>query len=142
LRVYLSLGQFKTNSRFFTWLYRITVNRAIDFTRARKNQPLVGLDTANLEQAPEARRQSAPNPAEVAQERELEERLHEAVTALSPKHRAVFVLHATEDLSYKQIASVLDCNIGTVMSRLFYARQKIKEILSGFGIDISEKKKP
>lgn len=143
LRVYLSLKQFKTQSRFFTWLYRIAVNRAIDLTRSRKTQPLVGVDPSTLEQQVTAsRRPPAANPLERAQERELEEYLERAVDTLSSKHRAVFVLHASENLSYKQIATVLDCSIGTVMSRLFYARRKLQEILRGFGVDLLGEESP
>ena len=137
LRVHLGLKRFKTNSRFFTWLYRITVNRAIDFARSRKTQPLIGLDAAAFEAGAAPGRGPAPaGPAEAAEERELEEKLQEAIAALSPKHRAVFVLHASEDLSYRQIADVLGCNIGTVMSRLFYARRKLAEFLAARGIDV------
>lgn len=138
LRVYQSLESFKTDSRFFTWLYRITVNRSIDFTRSRKIQPIVGLD--GLDAAlprPDDRRRPEPGPLERAQASELEGRLADAVTRLSEKHRAVFVLHASQNLSYKEIAEVVDCNVGTVMSRLFYARRKLQETLSSFGFDLS-----
>ncbi|MEM7234977.1 MAG: sigma-70 family RNA polymerase sigma factor [Planctomycetota bacterium] len=141
LRVYTSLRQFKTDSRFFTWLYRIAVNRSIDFTRSRKTQPTVGVEPGLLDQGPGegATRPGAlpePGPVQLAQERELEEKLREAVQGLSSKHQAVFVLHASEDLSYKQIAEVLGCSIGTVMSRLFYARRKLKEALVRLGVDV------
>ncbi|MBN1444002.1 MAG: sigma-70 family RNA polymerase sigma factor [Planctomycetes bacterium] len=136
LRVHLGLGSFKSGSRFFTWLYRIAVNRAIDFTRRRKVLPISGSESFDLENWAEDPGRRTPSPLEVAQEREIEERLAEAVSRLSPKHRAVFVLHASENLSYKEIAEVLDCNIGTVMSRLFYARKKLQEILAGFGFDL------
>ena len=141
LRVYLALPKFKTNSKFFTWLYRIAVNRAIDFTRSRKAQPTVGLDALTLDSWAETStgRPATVNPVELAQEKELRERLREAIDMLSPKHRAVFVLHAGEKLSYNEIALVLGINIGTVMSRLFYARKKLQEILMGFGFEIPVK---
>jgi RNA polymerase sigma-70 factor (ECF subfamily) len=135
LRVYLGLAKFKTNSKFFTWLYRITVNRAIDFSRSRKARPTVRLEPAALEAWGErpGNRSRPPDPMELAQEKELEERLLRAVELLSPKHRSVFLLHACENLSYKEIAAVLGCNLGTVMSRLFYARQRLQEILAAQG---------
>ncbi len=138
LRVYLGLSKFKTNSKFFTWLYRITVNRAIDFTRSRKTQPVLGMEESALDAVGEnpGRRSPPPDPVAQAQEKELEERLMESVDQLSEKHRAVFVLHAIENLSYKQIAEVVGCNIGTVMSRLFYARKKLQELLGQQGFDI------
>lgn len=140
LRVYLGLAKFKTNSKFFTWLYRITVNRAIDFTRSRKVQPILGMDANAMDAIgePPGRRSRPSDPVEQAQESELEERLMSAVAQLSEKHRAVFVLHACENLAYKQIAEVVGCNIGTVMSRLFYARKKLQEILATQGYDVAE----
>jgi len=81
-----------------------------------------------------------PDPSQVVEERELLEKLDAAVDRLSDKHRSVFLLHTAEDLSYRQIAEVLECNTGTVMSRLFYARRKIQEIVRGFGVDIPEPK--
>ena len=81
------------------------------------------------------RRSSPPDPSLVAQGKELEDKLAEAVEGLSDKHRIVFVLHARENLSYKQIAEVIECNIGTVMSRLFYARKKLQEQLRLLGIE-------
>ena len=140
LRVFLGLKQFKTRSRFFTWLYRIAVNCSIDFTRSRKIQPLVGIDSVKFESGDHLRHGQVPDPVDKAQERELEEYLAQAIECLSPKHRAVFVLHASEKLSYKQIAEVLGCNVGTVMSRLFYARKKLQEFLSNLGIDVSDKR--
>jgi RNA polymerase sigma-70 factor, ECF subfamily len=136
LRAYLALGSFRSGSRFFTWLYRIAVNRAIDVTRRRKVLPIPGSESFDLERWAGDSRRRAPSPLEVAQEREIEERLAEAVARLSPKHRAVFVLHASENLSYREIADVLDCNIGTVMSRLFYARKKLQQMLADSGFDL------
>jgi len=73
----------------------------------------------------------SPDPAELALKKELAEKLLAAVEALSPKHRAVFVLHA-QDLSYKEIADVVGCSMGTVMSRLFYARRKLRHLLRDY----------
>lgn len=131
LRVHTSLGKFKTDSKFFTWLYRITVNRSIDFTRQRKARPLQDLDQEVLEAQPA---NGERDPSEVAEEKDTESLLARAVTRLSSKHRAVFLLHAMENLSYKEIASVLDISVGTVMSRLFYARKKLQEILGRSGL--------
>jgi len=140
LSVYLGLAKFRTNSKFFTWLYRITVNRAIDFTRSRKARPIVGMEASAMDTLGELseRRSRPPDPVEQAQHTELEERLMTAVDQLSEKHRTVFVLHACEDLAYKKIAEVVGCNIGTVMSRLFYARKKLQEILAKQGYDVAK----
>ena len=135
LRVYQGLDKFKTDSKFFTWLYRITVNRSIDFTRSRKSRPLHGMDEPAMEALgkPTARNAPAQSPVEYAREKELEEKIREAVATLSEKHQLVFILHTSEDLSYKEIAEVAGCNVGTVMSRLFYARKKLQEALVAMG---------
>ena len=82
---------------------------------------------------PTARRTPAQAPVEYAREQELRENLQQAISSLSDKHQVVFVLHTSEDLSYKEIAAVVGCNVGTVMSRLFYARKKLQESLSSMG---------
>ena len=75
------------------------------------------------------------NPSELAEEKDTERLLARAVAKLTEKHRAVFLLHAIENLSYKEIAVVLECSIGTVMSRLFYARKKLQEIVGLSGLE-------
>ena len=137
LRVHAGIAKFKTDSKFFTWLYRITVNRAIDFTRSKKKRLAQELHQPFLEAQEGALpgRMPEQDPAEAAQEKELRERLEEAVRMLSEKHRAVFLLHAMENLSYKEIAEVMECSVGTVMSRLFYARKKLQELLSKMGLE-------
>ncbi len=135
LRAFQGLPRFKTDSKFFTWLYRIAVNRAIDFTRARSTRRTVDVEGAEgeggslLENLPSL---DAQDPASLCGKKELAEKLLGAVGSLSPKHRTVFILHAMEDLSYKEIAGVVGCSIGTVMSRLFYARRKLQQLLSGY----------
>ncbi len=137
LRVHQSLHSFKTNSKFFTWLYRITVNRAIDFTRSRKNRPLKEVDTPFLEAQASSLPGRAPveAPSQKVEDRELAGQIASAVAGLPEKHRAVFLLHAGENLSYREIADVVECNVGTVMSRLFYARKKLREQLQRLGVD-------
>ena len=82
---------------------------------------------------PTAKKAPAQSPVEYAGEKELEEKIREAVATLSEKHQLVFILHTSEDLSYKEIAEVVGCNVGTVMSRLFYARKKLQEALVAMG---------
>ena len=136
LNVHTGISRFKTDSKFFTWLYRIAVNRAIDFTRARKARATVDADHEVLEsQEKLPGRSTERSPIELAQERELDEKVALAVQSLSEKHRTVFLLHAAENLSYKEIAEVMKCSVGTVMSRLFYARKKLQEILGRLGVE-------
>jgi RNA polymerase sigma-70 factor (ECF subfamily) len=137
LRAYQGLAKFKTDAKFFTWLYRIAVNRAIDFTRARATRRTVDAEDPHgegeglLASLPSP---DAQDPADLAQRRELSGKLLEAVESLPPKHRVVFILHSMEDLSYKEIAGVVGCSMGTVMSRLFYARKKLQQYLAGTAI--------
>lgn len=131
LRVAGSLSSFKTDSKFFTWLYRISVNRSIDFTRHKKSHPMQAMEPEMLDSRPRStpNREHERSPHELAETKDLETLVSRAVSKLSEKHKAVFLLHATENLSYKEIATVMDCSIGTVMSRLFYARKKLQELL-------------
>jgi RNA polymerase sigma-70 factor (ECF subfamily) len=137
LRVVQNLGSFKTDSKFYTWLYRITANRAIDFMRQKKarHTEVVEASTIEAEGRLPTARVAELSPLETASEHELEENLARAVESLSEKHRTVFLLHAMENLSYKEIAQVMGSSIGTVMSRLFYARKKLQEALGKIGID-------
>jgi RNA polymerase sigma-70 factor, ECF subfamily len=136
LRVHQGLSGFKTNSKFFTWLYRIAANRAIDFARARKTRKGIEVEAPAREDGTgpveNTANPTSDDPAELAERKERSERLLEAIRALSPKHRLVFVLHAIENLSYKDISEVAGCSIGTVMSRLFYARKKLQDLLSDY----------
>lgn len=136
LRVYQGLSRFKTDSKFYTWLYRITTNRAIDFTRARKTRRAVELDVGEDQGAALSEVIPDPdgeNPTDRALRKELSEKLLDAVDSLSPKHKAVFVLHSMGNFSYKEIAGIVGTSIGTVMSRLFYARKKLQQMLAEFG---------
>lgn len=136
LRVHQGLGSFKTDSKFFTWIYRITVNRAIDLVRSRKSRRTVPLEGAVEGGRPLGEVLPDPqssNPSDLLVRKELSESLFNAVESLSAKHRMVFVLHAIENLSYKEIAEVVGCTLGTVMSRLFYARRKLQQILADAG---------
>ncbi|MBI4583315.1 MAG: sigma-70 family RNA polymerase sigma factor [Planctomycetes bacterium] len=133
LRAYQGLAKFKTDSKFFTWLYRITVNRAIDLLRSRKSRPAVELAAREEQDNFEANIADprSCDPAALFDQKETGRLVLNAVSQLSDKHQAVFLLHAVEELSYKEIAEVLGCSIGTVMSRLFYARKKLQELLAG-----------
>lgn len=134
IRAYQGLGKFKTDSKFFTWLYRIAVNRAIDHIRSRKARPSVEMPQS--EEGSLADRVANPrsvDPSIALERKEVAGKLFEAVSRLSEKHRAVFLLHAVEQLSYKEIAEVVDCSIGTVMSRLFYSRKKLQQYLAEAG---------
>lgn len=133
LRAYQGLPKFKTDSKFFTWLYRIAVNRSIDALRHRKARPTVELPGSRDDDGGGGEVLSHPrarDPAQTAEDHEIGAKVLEAVERLSEKHKSVFLLHAVEQLSYKEIAEVVGCSLGTVMSRLFYARKKLQEELA------------
>lgn len=126
------LQTYKQEARFFTWLYRIAVNTAMDFIRRRARQREVsldaGLDGASHEVMREAvSSRSAPD-REVEHE-EIRRLFAEAVETLSPEHKAVLILREVEGRSYEEIATITRCRVGTVMSRIFYARKAIQEKL-------------
>ena len=131
IRVLRAIKQFNPDGRFFTWLYRIAVNRGIDIIRRRKTRKENAYDpdwTSEEEsRPPESRRFRGPE--ENAEVSEFRERLEHAIAQLSEDHRAVFLLYSEEQLRYEEIAEVLDVPIGTVMSRLFHARRKLREQL-------------
>lgn len=132
VRAWQSIRKFRSDAAFYTWLYRITTNLCIDQTRRRQRRPEVELDDA-VEPAPRVDAPTPPstNPSPVAdiEQRELGRQIDAALAELSPEHRAVIQLREFEELDYAEIAQAVGCNIGTVMSRLFYARKHLRKIL-------------
>jgi RNA polymerase sigma-70 factor (ECF subfamily) len=138
LKVYRHLDTFHGQSNFYTWLYRITVNLCIDLRRkaGRGNQSEFDERIAH-EEAGSPADQISPgrlrfDPAKALHNRELRERLNTALEQLSETHRSVLLLREVEGLSYKEIAEVLECPEGTVMSRLFHARRQMQQLLLDF----------
>jgi len=129
-RAYKKIKSFQGGSSFYTWLYRIAVNLAIDSQRRQKRNPLEFRET--MDGLFEEQNEVARDPFSDVQDRELREKLISAINDLTPEHRAVIILRAVEGLSYKDIGEILGCSEGTVMSRLHYARKKLKEKLSSF----------
>lgn len=138
LKVYRHLDTFHGQSNFYTWLYRITVNLCIDLRRkaGRGNQSEFDERIAH-EEAGSPADQISPgrlrfDPAKALHNRELRERINAALEQLSESHRSVLLLREVEGLSYKEIADVLECPEGTVMSRLFHARRQMQQLLQDF----------
>jgi RNA polymerase sigma-70 factor (ECF subfamily) len=139
-KAYRGLADYDRSGALFTWLYRIASNAAIDLLRDRKRRA-VGLARARpeLRRPPERRRPAAAaveaaadDPARLALRKELHVEVARAVSGLSPEHRATLMLRASEGLSYREIAAALDCPVGTVMSRLHAARERVREALAGY----------
>jgi len=129
LSAYQSLDSFKGDSLFFTWLYRIAVNTAISMKR--KQRVVLSIDAArDGEPLVEATDPSEENrPGHALEQAEQEERVHRALSRLSPEHRAVLVMKDMEGQKYEDMADVLGVPIGTIRSRLHRARLELREIL-------------
>jgi RNA polymerase sigma-70 factor (ECF subfamily) len=139
IKAYRSLGAFKGDASFYTWIYRIAVNLAIDYQRREWRRPIVETPRTQAGEAPaESPLDRVPDddpakdPFEVAKDSELRERVRQAIDELTPDHRAVILLRELEGLSYEEISQVMECSKGTVMSRLHYARKKLQARLKEF----------
>ncbi len=135
LKAWQALPSFEGKSSFHTWVYRIAVNRAINFVKKRKRRQGMSLDDldAGIERDPALVRMGVrENPEHSAFLGELQERLNTAVQKLSEKHRTVVILHDIEGLPHEEIGEILGCSAGTVRSRLFYARQHLQAELAEY----------
>jgi RNA polymerase sigma-70 factor, ECF subfamily len=131
VRAYENLSKFESRSSFSTWLYRIAANLAIDFRRREgRHQVLRGEDAeTEISRIPSPRGDSYQETART----ELSQRINGALKELTSEHRAVILLREVEGLSYDEISDVLHVPRGTVMSRLHYARSRMREILKDLG---------
>ncbi|HWX23285.1 MAG TPA: sigma-70 family RNA polymerase sigma factor [Candidatus Binatia bacterium] len=135
IKGFQALKSFKGGSSFYTWVYRIAVNKTINFLKQRKNRAQMSLDDldVNAEHDPDlVALISDKTPRREVNLMELQEKLNEAMQKLSEPHRMVVTLHDVQGLSHEEIADIMDCNIGTVRSRLFYARQQLQAYLSDY----------
>jgi RNA polymerase sigma-70 factor (ECF subfamily) len=132
LRVYRSLDKFQGGSSFFTWLYRIVTNLAIDHMRrpARREQELVDAGQSEEDPPMQLLAPADGDPGELIRRREIAERIQRALDALPPYHRAVILMREVEGMSYQEMAEAMNVSKGTIMSRLFHARQKLQRTLA------------
>ncbi len=124
------LQGFEGRSSFKTWLLRVVSNAALDLGRQRGRRETLSLDAAQAREAADANLLTHDAAARGLERADLRTLLDDALATLSPAQRQTFVLHADADLSYREVADALGISIGTVMSRLFYARQKLRAYLS------------
>jgi RNA polymerase sigma-70 factor (ECF subfamily) len=134
IKAWLALPRFEAKARFSTWLYRIAHNVVYDWTRKRKfdsvgefNDEILArhqIDPAAMHAA-----SAGESPDEAMAHAELRVKIEAALAKLSPEHREAVLLKDVQGLAYKEIAEVMGTSIGTVMSRLFYARQKLQSML-------------
>ena len=135
LKVHKNLATFEGDAQFFTWLYRIVVNLAIDHLRKRRGQQ-VEFDDAQANDEPDeggiAPHRTGFDPARALADKELRNQILAALDKLTPAHRTVLVMREVEGLSYQEMADTMKCSIGTIMSRLFHARKKMQSLLLEF----------
>ena len=135
IKAYRALKTFKGDSSFYTWVYRIAVNKTINFLKQRKNRLHMSLNDVdfNAENDPDlVALVSEKTPRRDLNLAELQDKLNAAMLKLSEHHRMVVTLHDIQGLSHEEIGAIMDCNVGTVRSRLFYARQQLQAYLADY----------
>ena len=139
MKAYQSLDKFQGKSSFYTWIYRIAINRTINYVKKRKRRSALSLneidhgverDDSYIELS------SKESPFRDTAINELQENLNIALQTLSEKHRAVVVLHDIQGIPHDKIAEMLGVSSGTVRSRLFYARQQLQAELSEYALQV------
>src|SRR5207253_2217796 len=134
VKAWKSIKRFRGRSSFYTWIYRIVMNVTIDWLR-KKQVKGVGAefdDATQLREVDPASKtvpKTEALPYETMERHEIRARIDKAIAQLSPEQRAVVLMKEIEDMQYHEIAEALGCSIGTVMSRLFYARKKLQNLL-------------
>ena len=126
------LRQFQGEASFGTWMTRIVINLCLDQLRKHKRQRTESIEAMDEESGGVERQMPivTVNPTAGLERSELRQRIDRGLSQLSHEHRTVLVLHEFEEMEYKEIAKTMGCSIGTVMSRLFYARRKLAALLA------------
>ncbi len=137
VKAWQRLEQFQGDSSFLTWITRITINLCLDQIRRNKRRRTESIEQLDEDLGGVERQMPVitTNPTEGLEKTELRKKIDEALEKLSKEHRMVLVLHEFEDLEYKEIAKRMECSIGTVMSRLFYARRKMASLMAAYKRD-------
>lgn len=127
LAVHASISRFRGDAALGTWIYRVAMNRCLEFRRKRR------LETVSYEEGlPVDIEFSQEDPVHAVERRQLAEKVEAAISRLSPAHRDVVVLHELQGLTYQEVATVLNVPVGTVKSRLFNAFRRLRELLGGY----------
>ena len=137
LKAHRHLDRFAGQSSFYTWLYRIVMNLSIDHLRKQKRARHVDYEDALGNQASDEQVGDAAllpsilghNPGKSLMRKEIRDHLGQALDKLSDNHRAVLLMREIEGLSYEEMAQVMECSKGTIMSRLFHARRNMQKHL-------------
>ncbi len=132
IKAHKYLDKFEGNSSFYTWLYRIVMNLAIDHLRKHRRVKPVELDESRVEDGADNTllpRLLGGHPGRALMDKQIRERIDAALDELSDNHRAVLVMRELEGLSYEEMAQAMGCSKGTIMSRLFHARKNMQKRL-------------
>lgn len=134
IKAWKALPRFEVKAKFSTWLYRIAHNTVYDWARRKRpesggelNEEIFG--SGAIDPASRTTPSAERRPDDALRAEELRVKIEAALDQLSPQHREVVILKDVQGLAYKEIAEVMECSIGTVMSRLHYARQKLQSLL-------------
>lgn len=132
LKAFRGIGGFRQGSSLKTWLYRITIREALNqrrwFRRHRRNETSLDAETPEG-QSPLEVRDPGASPFELLESREVQDLVQNALQQVPEKFRTAVVLRDLEGMSYEEVAEVLDCNIGSVKSRILRGRRALKEII-------------
>lgn len=136
IKVYNSLGRYRPEFKFSTWIYRIAHNAAIDHLRRQgasrtEEMEIEGPEGTTFEKPLASK---APTPEQETERGERRAEIEEVVAQLSPTYRELIVLRHSHDLSYDEIAEVTSLPLGTVKNRIFRAREAMRELLVARGI--------
>jgi RNA polymerase sigma-70 factor, ECF subfamily len=125
------LRQFQGDSSFATWITRIVINLCLDHLRKQKRQRTESIEEMDEDSGGVERQMPVvtTNPSAGLERDELRRRIDQALAQLSYEHRTALVLHEFQEMEYSEIAKAMGCSIGTVMSRLFYARRRLATLL-------------
>jgi len=135
IKLFRSIRNFKGKSKFYTYLYRMTMNTAIDHAR-KMRKPSQLKSEEDWAQFPDT---TEKEPDRLLFQKELEERINWAMAKLPGEQRIALILREVEGLSYKEMAETMGCSIGTIMSRLHYGRKRVQQLLGDeFGIKVEE----
>jgi len=134
VKAWKSIGRFRGQSSFYTWIYRIVTNVTIDWLRKKQVKGTgtefdESIELKSIEPGARTTPKADALPFQRMEQAEIRERIDAAIKQLSPEHRAVILMKEMEGMQYHEIAEALECSIGTVMSRLFYARKKLQSQL-------------
>ena len=135
IKAFQSINRFQGQSAFFTWLYRIAINSALTHIRKNKLRSFFSFDRVNEDAQVAAVINQLVDKKDVDREvfvNELQEKLNEAMLKLSIPHRTVVTLFEIDGLSHEEIAEIMNCSVGTVRSRLHYAKQLLQAELQSY----------